>query len=62
MYKPMDKSQPSFLDFDQPMELKMNPENRWVKMAGLVPWEAFEIKYAQLFPSSTGNAAKPLRV
>ena len=48
MYKPMDKSQPSFLDFDQPMELKMNPENRWVKMAGLVPWEAFEIKYAQL--------------
>lgn len=62
MYKPMDRSQPSFLDFNQPMGLKMNPENRWVKMAGLVPWDEFEIKYAQLFPSDTGNVAKPLRM
>ena len=28
MYKPMDKLQHSFLDFNQPMGLKMNPENR----------------------------------
>lgn len=57
----MDKSQPSFLDFNQPMGLKVNPENRWVKMADMVPWDVFEIKYAQLFPSNTGNVAKPLR-
>lgn len=62
MYKPMDRSQSSFLDFNQPMGLKMNPENRWVKMADLVPWNEFEIKYAQLFPSNTGNVAKPLRM
>lgn len=62
MYKPMDKSQPSFLDFNQPMGLKVNPENRWVKMADMVPWDVFEIKYAQLFPSNTGNVAKPLRM
>lgn len=58
----MDKSQPSFLDFNQPMGLKVNPENRWVKMADMVPWDVFEIKYAQLFPSNTGNVAKPLRM
>ena len=61
MYKPVDKSQHSFLDFDQPMGLHMNPENRWIKMADRIPWDEFEIKYADLFPSLTGNVAKPLR-
>ena len=40
----------------------MNPENRWVKMADLIPWDIFEEKYADLFPSNTGNVAKPLRM
>jgi hypothetical protein len=38
MYKPTDKSQNSFLDFNQPLGLHMNPKNRWIKMADLVPW------------------------
>ena len=62
MYKPMDRSQPSFLDFNQPMGLKMNSENRWVKIADLVLWDEFEIKYAHLFSSDMGNIAKPLRM
>ena len=62
MYKPTNKLQPSFLDFNQPLGLKMNPENRWVKMADLIPWDEFERKYAELFPSGTGNVAKPLRM
>lgn len=62
MYKPLDKLQHSFLDFNQPMGLKMNPDNRWVKMADRIPWDDFEIKYAGLFPSDTGNVAKPLRM
>ena len=62
MYKATDKLQPSFLDFNQPLGLKMNPENRWVKMADLIPWDEFERKYAELFPSGTGNVAKPLRM
>lgn len=62
MYKPTDRLQPSFLDFNQPMGLKMNPENRWIKMADRIPWDAFETKYASLFPSDTGNVAKPLRM
>lgn len=62
MYKSTDRLQPSFLDFNQPMGLEMNPENRWIKMADRIPWDEFEIKYASLFPSGTGNVAKPLRM
>lgn len=62
MYRPLDKSQQSFLDFNQSMGLKMNPDNRWGKMADCIPWDELEIKYAELFPSGTGNVAKPLRM
>ena len=38
MYKPIDKLQHSFLDFNQPMGLHMNPDNRWVRLADRIPW------------------------
>lgn len=62
MYKQADKTQISFLDFNQPMGLHMNPDNRWIQMADKIPWDLFEVKYASLFPSDTGNVAKPLRM
>ena len=62
MYKPIDKLQHSFLDFNQPLGLKMNPKNRWIRLADSIPWDEFEMKYASLFPSDTGNVAKPLRM
>ena len=62
MYKVMDKLQHSFLDFNQPMGLHMNPNNRWIKMADRILWDKFENNYAKLFPSDTGNIAKPLRM
>ncbi len=62
MYKPSDRSQSSFLDFNQPMGLQMNPNNRWVKMADSVPWDVFEKKYSRLFKAKTGNVAKPVRM
>lgn len=62
MYRPVDKSQHSFLDFNQPMGLHMNPDNRWIQLADLIPWNQFEEKYAELFPSNTGNVAKPLQM
>ena len=62
MYKPIDKLQHSFLDFNQPLGLHMKPDNRWIKLADRIPWDTFEAKYAQLFPSDTGNVAKPLRM
>ncbi len=62
MYKPVDKSQGTFFDFNQSMGLHMNPNNRWIKMAELIPWDEFETKYAELFPSSVGNVAKPVQM
>lgn len=31
-------------------------------MADMIPWDAFEKKYKNLFKSKTGNVAKPLRM
>ena len=62
MYKPINKLHHSFLDFNQPMVLHMNSDNRWIKLADRIPWDEFEVKYARLFPSGTGNVAKPFRM
>lgn len=62
MYRPLDKIQTSFFDFNQPLGMHMNPKNRWIDLAHRIPWDVFEAKYAELFPSGTGNVAKPLRM
>ena len=62
MYKYTDNTQSNFLNFNQPIGLHMNPENRWVKMADAIPWEVFEKKYSRLFKGKNGRVAKPLRL
>lgn len=62
MYKFERYRQLGLADFNQPAGLKMNPENRWVKKAETIPWDAIEEKYAKLFPGKTGMPAKPLRM
>ena len=62
MYKFKKEKQISFTDFNQPLGLQMNPDNRWVKKAEMIPWETIEAEYASLFPSHTGMPAKPLRM
>ncbi len=49
MYKFERYRQLGLADFNQPVGLKMNPENRWVKKAETIPWDAIEEKYARLF-------------
>ena len=61
MYKFDRNHQYSLSDFNQPVGLKMNPENRWVKKAASIPWKEIEERYASLFPSKTGMPAKPLQ-
>ena len=61
MYKFERYRQLGLTDFDQPTGLKMDPQNRWVRKAATIPWEAIEEKYAELFPSDTGMPAKALR-
>ena len=61
MYK-YKSGQISITDFGQPLGMKLNENNRWVKKAELIPWEKIEKQYAGLFKSKTGNTAKPLRL
>ena len=62
MYKKERHHQFGLSDFNQPIGLKMNPDNRWIKRADQIPWNEIEDKYADLFPSRTGMPAKPLRM
>lgn len=62
IYKCTNNTQGNFLSFNQSIGLHMNPENRWVKMADAIPWEAFEKKYSKLFKGKNGRVAKPLRL
>lgn len=62
MYKSQVNTQLSFEDFDQPIGLAMNPENRWIKKAEQIPWVALEKDYAKNFRNNKGNIAKPLRM
>ena len=52
----------SLSDFQQPMGMCLREDNRWVKKAQSIPWDKLEAKYADLFPSETGNVAKPLQL
>ena len=61
MYK-FEEKQLSFTDFNQPQGLQMNPKNRWIQKAEMIPWDTIEKEYAKLFPSKTGMPAKPLRM
>ena len=60
MYTPANKTQSSFLDFNQPLGLHMNPDNRWIQMADQIPWDVFEKKYAHAFKNERrdGNISK----
>ena len=60
MYKKDLYRQFGLADFNQPIGLKTNPENRWIRKAACIPWNVIEDNYAELFPSDTGMPAKPL--
>ena len=62
MYRPVPPSQLSSEDFYLPFVGKLSGENRWVKLAELVPWEAFEEEYARQFSQTMGAPAKPFRM
>ena len=42
--------------------LPLNPKNEWVRLAKLVPWCAFEERYAENFKSQTGQTACTARM
>ena len=52
----------SLTEFQQPMGMRLQEDNRWVKKAQIIPWAKIEKKYAEFFPSFTGNVANPLQL
>lgn len=49
-------------DFILPFAGKLAADNRWVKLAAIIPWDEIEKQYAFMFPSDRGNVAKPVRM
>jgi hypothetical protein len=50
-------------NFHLPFSGKLDPNNRWAKLAQLIPWDMFEAKYAARFSGSRmGARAKPVRM
>lgn len=62
MYKMPEPHQITFFEFNQVCGLKLDENNEWVRLAGLIKWTAMEKRYAEMFPSATGRPAKPFRM
>jgi hypothetical protein len=62
MYRKIEQSSTPPENFEFPFEGKLLPENRWVIMADLIPWNEFEEEYAKLFSAEKGAPAKSFRM
>lgn len=62
MYRRSTPGQLSFENFYLPFGGKLSGENRWVKLAALIPWEKFEAEYAAQLSESMGAPAKSFRM
>jgi len=52
-----------FVEFSLPFEGELSSENKWVKMAALIPWEQFEDRYRKNFSDrGVGNPALSVRM
>jgi len=58
MYQETSFNQPDFPDFHLPFGGKLNPENRWVILRELIPWQEVEHQYKQKFSSLGPKALK----
>jgi hypothetical protein len=62
MYRRSTPGQLSFENFYLPFGGKLSGENRWVKLAELIPWEEFEEQYAEQLSQDMGAPAKSFRM
>jgi len=60
MYKKED-GQITIAEFISPFG-KLSKNNRWVKIADMIPWESFEERYAEQFCENNGTPAIPFRM
>jgi len=63
MYRKTPDSQLSFEDFYLPFGGKLSRENRWVRLACIIPWDLAESFYSEQFSQNPqGPSAKPARL
>ena len=62
MYRKHHNGQLSIEEFHVPFGGTLDPDNRWVLFASLMPWEELEETYAPQFSPTTGAPAKPVRL
>jgi IS5 family transposase len=49
-------------EFELPFGGRLSADNRWVKMAQIIPWSEFEAEYAENFTTVMGAPAKSFRM
>lgn len=62
MYYTEDKDQLVIEDFTMPFGGKLDPKNRWVRLAAIMPWDKIEEIYLRTMSTETGRRAFPSRV
>ena len=62
MYRRNVSRQLEFVDFYMPFSGKLNAENRWVRLAEIVPWQLAEQIYADAFCDDFGAPALSARI
>lgn len=62
MYRKTDSDQLTFENFYLPFGGHLRGDNRWVILAGQIPWSHIEQVYGELFPSDEGCPAKSARM
>lgn len=62
VYRREHRDQLSFKDFFLPFGGQLSGENRWIKLAELIPWDELEDDYASKFSKGFGAPAKLYRM
>jgi hypothetical protein len=57
MYRKQQREQVEFEDFHLAFGGKLRSDNRWVRLAKLIPWDKIEERYAELFSETHGAPA-----
>lgn len=62
MYRKRQREQREFEDFPLSFGGRLSSDNRWVRLAKLIPWDQIEVRYAAKFRSRTGPPALIARI
>lgn len=62
MYYSEDKGQVVLAEFLMPFAGNLDPQNRWVRLALIIPWDKIEEIYLRTMSTETGRKAIPARI